>query len=242
MFINLISTISKVDNQLINDQIIASTSLSFKEGTTILLISTIYGLYLRFLYSKFAVTFSSKVSFGNSILVISLSVAALVAVVKSSLALSLGLVGALSVVRYRSAVKEPYNLSFILLAISLAISNGASQYIFSFLLSIFGTLAIFISYKSASSKQFGKENAKISNIDTVHITLKKDSSLDLLKEILSESTSFFKIISLDKEEERPLSMVIKIQLNRNIDLIEFQQKLQTKLKGSSFRFYNSPII
>ena len=47
---------------------------------------------------------------------VSISVAALIAVVKSSLALSLGLVGALSVVRFRTAIKEPYNLSFLLLS------------------------------------------------------------------------------------------------------------------------------
>ena len=65
---------------------------------------------------------SSKSGFGNAILLVTISTASLIAIVKSSLALSLGLVGALSVVRFRTAVKEPYNLAFILFAICAGIS------------------------------------------------------------------------------------------------------------------------
>ena len=68
---------------------------------------------------------TGETSFGNTLLIVTISVASLVAVVKASLALSLGLVGALSVIRFRTAVKEPLNLSFILLAISLAIARAA---------------------------------------------------------------------------------------------------------------------
>ena len=129
-----------MDPEIFNNQAFfqASTSLTIREGITILLIALLYGLYLRFLYFKFAITFSSKVSFGNTLLIVIVSVASLVAVVKASLALSLGLVGALSVIRFRTAVKEPLNLSFILLAISLAIAIGASQYLFTFLIAVVG--------------------------------------------------------------------------------------------------------
>ena len=47
-------------------------------------------------------------------------------VVKSSLALSLGLVGALSIVRFRSAIKEPEELTFLFLNIALGIGFGAN--------------------------------------------------------------------------------------------------------------------
>jgi hypothetical protein len=43
----------------------------------------------------------------------------IISVVKSSLALSLGLVGALSIVRFRAAIKDPEELAYIFLAISL---------------------------------------------------------------------------------------------------------------------------
>ena len=65
----------------------------------------------------------------------------IISIVKSSLALSLGLVGALSIVRFRAAIKEPEELVYLFFVISIGLSNGANQ----FLLSIFfpTTSAIF---------------------------------------------------------------------------------------------------
>ena len=61
-----------------------------------------------------------------------------ITVIKFSLALSLGLVGALSIVRFRAAIKEPEELVFLFLIISIGLANGANQ----FLLSIFSTILI----------------------------------------------------------------------------------------------------
>ena len=80
---------------------------------------------IRFIFIKYSNSLSSKKGFGNTILLVMISTASLIAVVKSSLALSLGLVGALSVIRFRSAIKEPYNLAFILFAICISIAIGA---------------------------------------------------------------------------------------------------------------------
>jgi hypothetical protein len=51
----------------------------------------------------------------------------IIVTVKSSLALSLGLVGALSIVRFRAAIKEPEELLYLFLAISLGLVLGANQ-------------------------------------------------------------------------------------------------------------------
>jgi len=50
-----------------------------------------------------------------------------ITVVKSSLALSLGLVGALSIVRFRTPIKEPEELAYIFLSIAIGLSLGADQ-------------------------------------------------------------------------------------------------------------------
>ena len=59
--------------------------------------------------------------------VICLTTLLVISVVKSSLALSLGLVGALSIVRFRTPVKEPEELAYIFLAIALGLALGADQ-------------------------------------------------------------------------------------------------------------------
>ena len=51
----------------------------------------------------------------------------IITIVKSSLSLSLGLVGALSIVRFRAAIKEPEELSYLFLAIAIGLGLGADQ-------------------------------------------------------------------------------------------------------------------
>ena len=59
--------------------------------------------------------------------VIALTTLLVISVVKSSLALSLGLVGALSIVRFRTPIKEPEELAYIFLSIAIGLSLGADQ-------------------------------------------------------------------------------------------------------------------
>lgn len=215
-------------------------SLPLGEGVFILLTSLFYGLYLRYLYCRLAITFSSKLSFGNTLLIVTISVASLVAVVKASLALSLGLVGALSVIRFRTAIKEPYNLSYILLSISIAISIGASQYLFTLLLAIVGTFAIFLAYRSDKGNRKETRLAYTDEIDTVHITLPSNSSLETVKNILSQTTSYFTFISLDHEYGNPISIVINVKINDFSSLLTLKDSIFKEFPESTFRFYNSP--
>ena len=51
----------------------------------------------------------------------------IITIVKSSIALSLGLVGALSIVRFRAAIKEPEELTFLFICIAIGVGLGAGQ-------------------------------------------------------------------------------------------------------------------
>ncbi len=230
-----------MDPEIFNNQAFfqASTSLTIREGITILLIALLYGLYLRFLYFKFAITFSSKVSFGNTLLIVIVSVASLVAVVKASLALSLGLVGALSVIRFRTAVKEPLNLSFILLAISLAIAIGASQYLFTFLIAVVGNICIYLSYRSSKSN---KQNNNSDNIDTIYLTMPANISINDVEKIIMANTSYYSFISIDQDDSMPISIVLNVKLKDNQSLNNLKNSIFTNFPKSSFRFFNTPEI
>ena len=220
----------------------SSTSLTLGEGLTILTLALIAGIYLRGIYGKLALTLSSKVSFGNTLLLVTVSVASLVAVVKASLALSLGLVGALSVIRFRTAVKEPYNLSFLLFSICLGISLGASQYMFSVLIGIFGTLAIGFSYKSSKQTKNSNWALNVDEIDTVSITIPPQYDLNKLFDILTIYTSYYSILSLDQLDNEPQNIVLSVSLNKSSSITKLKKDIFFNFPGSSFSFYNSPQI
>lgn len=78
-------------------------------------------------YVRFGQTLSNRRMFAHNFLLLTVTTTLIISIVKSSLALSLGLVGALSIVRFRAAIKEPEELAFLFLAISLGLGFGANQ-------------------------------------------------------------------------------------------------------------------
>ena len=82
---------------------------------------------LGVLYVKCGRAMSNRRAFAANFVLVTIATMVIITIVKSSLALSLGLVGALSIVRYRTAIKEPEELSFLLLAITIGLGFGAQQ-------------------------------------------------------------------------------------------------------------------
>ncbi len=72
-----------------------------------IIIGGLMALFVRALYKRFSKTVSNRDAFSNLFPLLTVTVIIVIFVVKSSLALSLGLVGALSIVRFRAAIKEP---------------------------------------------------------------------------------------------------------------------------------------
>lgn len=82
---------------------------------------------LEFTYIKCARTISNRRQFAGVFLLIAFTTMLIITIVKSSLALSLGLVGALSIVRFRAAIKEPEELAYLFLSIAIGLGLGANQ-------------------------------------------------------------------------------------------------------------------
>jgi len=91
------------------------------------LLIVVLSLILEFTYSKCANSLSNRKLFAYNFLLISFTTMLIISIVKSSLALSLGLVGALSIVRFRAAIKEPEELAYLFFAISIGLGLGANQ-------------------------------------------------------------------------------------------------------------------
>jgi hypothetical protein len=83
------------------------------------------GLYLRFFFRRFGVSVSDSDAISRVFPLLVVITTATIAVIKSSLALSLGLVGALSIVRFRSAIKEPEELVYLFLCVAVGLALGA---------------------------------------------------------------------------------------------------------------------
>lgn len=118
------------------------TTQSYQVPVIDFLINLILTAFLAFIisqtYIRYGKALSNRKMFAKNFFIIAMTTMFIITVVKSSLALSLGLVGALSIIRFRTAIKEPEELAFLFLVIALGLGLGADQRI----ITIFAILTI----------------------------------------------------------------------------------------------------
>jgi hypothetical protein len=90
-------------------------------------VGVVLALALRFHFRRYASTLSNREEFAQVFPFVLLTTVLIISIVKSSLALSLGLVGALSIVRFRTPIKEPEELAYLFIAIAMGLGLGANQ-------------------------------------------------------------------------------------------------------------------
>ncbi len=92
-----------------------------------ILLAALFSFIVGKVYVKYGSALSNREKFSHNFLILATTTTLVITIVKSSLALSLGLVGALSIVRFRAAIKEPEELGFLFLVIGIGLGFGANQ-------------------------------------------------------------------------------------------------------------------
>jgi len=111
----------------LNQALFAAKDLSVAGVALNLILGTFLSLVLGWHFRRFGSTFSNRRKFARILIPITLTTVLIISVVKASLALSLGLVGALSIVRFRTPVKEPEELAYLFMAIAAGLGLGADH-------------------------------------------------------------------------------------------------------------------
>lgn len=104
-----------------------SVQIEVTEFAINIIIAALLGFLLSRIYIRFGSTLSNRTRFSSNFVLITMTTMTIITIVKSSLALSLGLVGALSIVRFRAAIKDPEELSYLFLTICIGLGLGADQ-------------------------------------------------------------------------------------------------------------------
>jgi uncharacterized membrane protein YhiD involved in acid resistance len=92
-----------------------------------LAVGAVLSALLAWHFAKFGRTMANRSNLAHTLPLITLTIVLIITVVKSSIALSLGLVGALSIVRFRTPIKEPEELAYLFVAIAIGLGLGAGQ-------------------------------------------------------------------------------------------------------------------
>jgi len=107
-----------------------------------LFLSAILTFILGRVYIHWGTSLSNRRKFAGNFMLITITTTFIILVVRSSVALSLGLVGALSIVRFRAAIKEPEELAYLFFAIGIGIGLGDNQRMVTLMAMVVGILII----------------------------------------------------------------------------------------------------
>ena len=197
-----------------------------------LISAAVLSFIIHLFYVRFSTTFSNRIEFSKNFVVLGVATCIVIMIVKSSLALSLGLVGALSIVRFRAAIKEPEELVYLFLIIAVGLGTGANQLVIITIGIFFALATIFIYSKYPNNK-----NVNSSEIINLGIIIEDNISDDQINNLIEDLTK-------DSVELRFISMSrTSANTSINIDLKPNDFKDLTKITGKINKQYpNSKTI
>ena len=153
-----------------------------------LVLLLVYTAVMQQLFRRFALVASNRRLFASQFMYYAISIFLIITTIKSSLALSLGLVGALSIIRFRTAIKEPEQIIFLLALTAIAISLAAEQFVLS-------SLAVLVFAIIAIVRHQGSKKQDWVHQDFLVIEFEQDDS-DRAQGVLEQLTVLKEIESL----------------------------------------------
>ena len=192
-----------------------STSLSTYEISVAILITCVLALYVFVVYRVMTKkTFYSK-SFNISLAAISIITAGIILTVQSSIVVSLGMVGALSIVRFRTAIKDPMDLIFLFWAIAIGIICGAGLAQVAVIVSLAVTFMVLILDKLPIAK-------------APMILVVNSSDINGEKLIMEEISKYAKHTNIKSRNltDDGLNMIIELRCDKYSELVTSVKSIQ----------------
>ena len=163
--------------------------------------------------------------------VISMTTLLIIAVVKSSLALSLGLVGALSIVRFRTPIKEPEELAYIFLSIAVGLCLGADQKEAS-LIGVFVILLV-LSFNDMIRLKKDTPNPNLLLTLETHLDENSETTVSGITKLLKECCKDINVRQIDHTPNQ-LTISCLVRFDQLEDVDKLNDLFISEFPGSSF--------
>ena len=205
---------------------------------TTLIINIFIGLMMaiaiKWHYKKFGSTLTNRDELSQVFPFILLTTNLIITVVKSSIALSLGLVGALSIVRFRTPIKEPEELAYLFVSIAIGLGLGAGQTFatISAGLTILGLMALM--RKNWIKEIISGKNIYLS-VDWHDDSLSDETVLSVLNKTLAQHVLMFDLRRYDTRENTLEATYLVDTINEQ-SLHDLSNALKNKFPGIGITF------
>ena len=201
-------------------------ALSLKTVCFAMLVAFICAIIIYLVYRYFYKGVSYSENFGTLLIMLTMVTAFIIICISSNLVLSLGMVGALSIVRFRAAVKEPLDVGFLFLSIAAGLTAGARLYLIAILATVLVSLVFIVSYFVIGAKSSyllvvrHTDEAKEDVEEALDSVKKKFKS----KMKYNEVTELTYAVSFKKESTDLVDILNGIQGVENVVLVQYTQE------------------
>ncbi len=158
----------------------STTSLSAMQVAITIALSFIIGLFIYMVYKRTYQSIVFTKSFSTSLVMMSMITSLVILAVTSNIILSLGMVGALSIVRFRTAIKDPMDIVFMFWSIAVGLVTGAGFYALAVVGSLFIGIILYIFSLNKTGESpylllisFSKNEAEEKIMDQIRSSVKK---------------------------------------------------------------------
>jgi hypothetical protein len=188
------------------------TEINYVQFAGNLLVTALLAALLGLFYIRFGNAISNRRRFARIFLPLALTTMLIIVIVKSSIALSLGLVGALSIVRFRAAVKDPEELTYLFLSIGIGLAAGAGEI-------VIAVCAFVIILGLLFAQALLRKRSLFKSADNMHLNLSTSHrDLAAITKVLSEAFKFVELRRIDDNgKQLDLSYIVDAQSIAQID-------------------------
>jgi len=228
-----------LEDSIVNPNIIPLEPSNIIQSIISLFASLVFGFLIAKSYGFSTQSLSGGRQIYSSLIPLTLTVCLIITVVKSSLALSLGLVGALSIVRFRTPIKDPEDLVFLFLSIVCGLGFGANRNVYT----IIG-VSLILMILNIRAYIRSKPLKKLKSISEYNIDLFWDKDQDLsvqkIVDLLSMDCYKVSFIRLDRTPSR-FNLVLQLGLFDESKIDQLVNKLTKYNNNLSVQIFSSSI-
>lgn len=187
-----------------------------------------FSLILKEIFLRYSTVSFNRSSIARNLVTLSCIVFVVIVIVKNSLALSLGLVGALSIVRFRTPIKEPTELIYLFFSIAIGLGFGSSQTLITSILAILLFIYIYLTRNTDfAASQLDDYNLIIevrddkNKIDDVNKIVEKYNDIVLIEKISVNDAKMVIMYSINPGSQEKLFTLIEEIKRLNVESIDY---------------------
>jgi len=182
-----------------------------------LVLAALLSYWIGRVYVRCGRSLSNRKAFSQNFVLLTMTTMLVITIVQSNLAMSLGMIGALSIVRFRSAIKEPEELTFLFLCIAVGLGLGANQRLMTI-----GALSVVLGVVwIANSARRSQVQSDQNLFLTVTTNAPERLPLDRINRVLDENCSMYRMKRVDRRDtESECSYILNLENTESVQVIE----------------------